>query len=51
LKQQLLDILDSTTAAELMLFERFGETVTTISVLEELKSVAERSTSWFSRVG
>ncbi len=50
LKQQLLDILDNSTAAEFMLFERFGETETTIPLLEELKSVAERSTSWFSRL-
>lgn len=49
LKQQLLDVIDKSTAAEFMLFERFGETETTIPILEELKSVAERSTSWFSR--
>lgn len=50
LKQQLLGILDNSTATEFMLFERFSETETTISILEELKSVAERSTSWFSRL-
>lgn len=50
LKQELLDILDNSTAAEFMLFEHFGETETTISILEELKSVAERSTSWFPRL-
>lgn len=50
LKQQLLDILDNSTAAEFMLFERFGETETTMPILEELKSVAERLTSWFSRL-
>lgn len=49
LKQQLLDILDNSTAVEFILFERFGETETTIPILEELKNVA-RSTSWFSRL-
>jgi hypothetical protein len=47
LKQQLLDIVDDTTAVEFALFERFGETERTIPVLEQLKSVAEKTASWF----
>lgn len=50
LKQQLLEIVDNSTAAEFALFERFGETERTMYYLNELKSVAERSTSWFSRL-
>ncbi len=50
LKRQLLDIVDTATAAELTLFESFGETSETIPFLDELKSVAERATPWFSRL-
>jgi hypothetical protein len=50
LKQQLLNTVDDATAAEFALFERFGGTERTIHYLNELKSVAERSTSWFSRL-
>lgn len=50
LKQQLLDIVDDATAVEFVLFERFGETSRTISVLEQLKSVAEETASWFSQL-
>lgn len=50
LKRQLLEIVDAATAAELALFELFGETSDTIPFLDELKSVAERATPWFSRL-
>lgn len=50
LKQQLLNTVDDAIAGEFTLFERFGETERTIRYLNELKSVAERSTSWFSRL-
>lgn len=50
LKRQLLDIIDISTAAELTLFESFGETTETILFLDELKSVAERAVPWFSRL-
>ena len=50
LKQQLLDTVDDAIAAESALFERFGETNTTILVLEQLKSVAEEYASWFSQL-
>ncbi len=50
LKRQLLDIVDAATAAELTLFQLFGETSDTIPFLDELKSVAERATPWFSRL-
>ncbi|PSB05011.1 hypothetical protein [Merismopedia glauca] len=47
LKRQLLNMIDEATAAELMLFERFGETITTIIALDELKSVAEQARDKF----
>ncbi len=50
LKRQLLDIIDMATSAELALFEQFGETNDTISLLDELKNVSERASSWFSRL-
>ncbi len=50
MKQQLLDIVDDATAAEFALFELYGETERTMRYLNELTSVAERSTSWFSRL-
>lgn len=50
LKRQLLDIVDDTTAVEFALFERFGETERTIPVLEQLKSVAKETVSWFSQL-
>jgi hypothetical protein len=49
LKRQLLDIIDEATAAEFLLFERFGETDRTMSYLDELKSVSEQATARFSR--
>lgn len=50
LKRQLLDIIDTATAAELNLFEMVGETSDTMPFLDELKSVAERAAPWFSRL-
>jgi hypothetical protein len=49
LKRQLLDIIDESTAAEFLLFERFGETDLTMLYLDELKSVSEQATVRFSR--
>jgi hypothetical protein len=49
LKRQLLDTIDEATAAEFLLFERFGETDRTMSYLDELKSVSEQSTARFAR--
>lgn len=50
LKRQLLDIVDEATAAEAMLFSRYGETSETIIALDELKSVAEQAASRFSQL-
>ncbi|WP_017304141.1 hypothetical protein [Spirulina subsalsa] len=50
LKRQLLEIIDAATLTELTLFERFGETNETISLLDELKNVSERAAPWFSRL-
>ncbi|WP_204106559.1 MULTISPECIES: hypothetical protein [Spirulina sp. CCY15215] len=50
LKRQLLEIVDAATSAELVLFERFGETNEILPLLDELKNVAERDAPWFSRL-
>jgi hypothetical protein len=50
LKRQLLEIVNTTTAAEEALFRNHGETELTIVVLDELKRVSERATPWFSRL-
>jgi hypothetical protein len=50
LKRQLLEIINTATAAEETLFSNHGETELTIAVLDELKRVSERATPWFSRL-
>jgi hypothetical protein len=50
LKRQLLDIVDEATAAEAMLFSRYGETSEAIFALDELKSIAEQAVSRFSQL-
>lgn len=50
LKQQLLEIVDEATAAEFTLFQSFGETDTTIIVLDELKEIAVQASSRFSQL-
>jgi 3-methyladenine DNA glycosylase/8-oxoguanine DNA glycosylase len=50
LKRQLLEIIDTATAAEENLFSNHGETELTVAVLDELKRVSERATPWFSRL-
>ncbi|MGK7929102.1 MAG: hypothetical protein AB4290_28345, partial [Spirulina sp.] len=49
LKQQALEIVESATAAEFILFDRFGETEETLLFLEELKTVSEDASASFSR--
>ncbi|MFB2880201.1 hypothetical protein [Floridanema aerugineum] len=49
LKQQLLDIVDEATAAELTLFERFGETSETMTPLNDLRDIAEQASTRFSQ--
>ncbi|MEK0183036.1 MAG: hypothetical protein EAZ78_15620 [Oscillatoriales cyanobacterium] len=54
LKQQSLDIVDGVTAAELALFELFGETEQTLPFFDELMTVledAEASYMQLSRLG
>lgn len=41
--------MDEATAAEFSLFERFGETDSTIIVLDELKDIAEQAQARFSQ--
>jgi hypothetical protein len=51
LKRQLLEIINTATAAEENLFSNHGETELTVAVLDdELKRVSERATPWFSRL-
>jgi hypothetical protein len=50
LKRQLLEIINTATAAEETLFSNHGETELTVAVLDELKRVSERATPWFSRL-
>jgi hypothetical protein len=50
LKRQLLEIVNTATAAEDALFRNHGETELTVTVLDELKRVSERATPWFSRL-
>ena len=50
LKRQLLEIVNTATAAEDALFRNHDETELTIVVLDELQRVSERSTPWFSRL-
>jgi len=50
LKRRLLSVIDSATAAEFVLFDRFGETSETIIAMDELKSVAEQAGDRFSQL-
>lgn len=50
LKQQSLNLVDDATAAELTIFELFGETSQTLSYMEEMKNVAEEAASSFSQL-
>lgn len=50
LKQQSLENVNEATAVELTIFEMFGETQTTLSYMDEMKSVADEATSSFSRL-
>lgn len=50
LKQQSLDILNEATALELTIFELFGESKQTLSYMNEMKNVAEKTTSSFSQL-
>jgi hypothetical protein len=50
LKDQLLDLVDEARASEFSLFERFGERKETMTVLDELKDIAEQAASRFSQL-
>ncbi len=50
LKQQALNLVDAALAAELRIFEQFGETQQTLSYLDEMKHVADESTALYSRL-
>lgn len=50
LQQRLLERIDEATATGLNVFEQFGETAVTVSELEQLDNVRERTTSSYSRL-
>jgi len=50
LQRRLLELLDEAKAAELNLFERFGETEETIPELDQLQNVTERLRNPYSRL-
>lgn len=47
---RLFEVIDLATATEYNLFERYGETVETISELTELKNVTERVRIFYNRL-
>ena len=50
LQRQLIQGIDEAAATESMIFEQFGETEVTLSVLEQLQNVRERLLSPYSRL-
>jgi hypothetical protein len=50
LKQESLEIVDKSTALELKIFERFGESEPTMSYMDEMKNVSEQAISSFSQL-
>ena len=50
LLKQLSQLVEEATEAEFLLFERFGETETTLIFLEELKNVALEAASRYSQL-
>ncbi|MFB2981168.1 hypothetical protein [Microseira sp. BLCC-F43] len=50
LQRRLVKLIDQAGATELSVFDRFGETETTASVLEQLTNIRERATSSYSRL-
>lgn len=47
---RLAKLINQATATEFSIFERFGETEATASVLEQLPNIRERATSSYSRL-
>lgn len=50
IRQQLIDIIDDATGMEFILFEQYGETDSTLIVLDELKSVSQDASSRFNQL-
>ncbi|MBW4549966.1 MAG: hypothetical protein KME35_02435 [Aphanocapsa sp. GSE-SYN-MK-11-07L] len=49
LQQRLLTIIDQATAASFLILERYGETETTLTDLEQLDNTRERADTYYSR--
>lgn len=50
LQRRLIELIDEAKAAELNLFERFGETEETLQELEQLQNITERLRNPYSRL-
>ena len=50
LQRRLLAIINQATATGLIILQQYGETQTTISVLEDLQNVQERANIYYSRL-
>ncbi len=48
---RLLKLLDEETRADLIIYERFGETENTTTILTQLQNSRERLTTYYNRVG
>jgi hypothetical protein len=49
LQRRLLAIIDRATATEMLIFEQYGETETTLIALDDLHNVQERADTYYSR--
>ena len=50
LQQKLAKLIHQASATELFIFESYGETAATMTVLEQLTNIKERATSSYSRL-
>ncbi len=50
LQRRLVKLIHKASATELLLFESYGETEATMTVLEQLTNIKERATSSYSRL-
>jgi hypothetical protein len=49
LQRRLLAIIDRATSTEMLIFENYGETETTLIALDDLHNVQERADTYYSR--
>lgn len=50
LQLRLVKLIHQASATELSIFEKYGETATTMAVLEQLTNIRQRATSYYSRL-